>query len=66
MKKKKNNAYLEFLVTRIGWILIGLLLISGLFLGEISFFILFMALIGVGLVIGSIYDLYKDYKGIYK
>jgi hypothetical protein len=66
MRKKKNNAYLEFLVTRIGWILIGLLLISGLFLGEISFFILFMALIGVGLVIGSIYDLYKDYKGIYK
>ena len=66
MRKKKNNAYLEFLVTRIGWILIGLLLISGLFLGEVSFFILFMALIGVGLVIGSIYDLYKDYKGIYK
>lgn len=66
MKKKKNNAYLEFLVTRIGWILIGLLLISGLFLGEVSFFILFMALIGVGLIIGSIYDLYKDYKGIYK
>ena len=66
MRKKKNNAYLEFLVTRIGWILIGLLLISGLFLGEVSFFILFMALIGVGLIIGSIYDLYKDYKGIYK
>lgn len=66
MRKKKNNAYLEFLVTRIGWILIGLLLISGLFLGEVSFFILFMALIGVGLIIGSIYDLYKNYKGIYK
>lgn len=66
MRKKKNNAYLEFLVTRIGWILIGLLLISGLFLGEVSFFILFMALIGVGLIIGSIYDLYKDFKGIYK
>lgn len=66
MKKKKNNTELEFLVTRIGWILIGLLLISGLFLGEVSFFILFMALIGVGLVIGSIYDLYKDFKGIYK
>ena len=57
---------LEFIVVRIGWILIGLLLISGLFLGEVSFFILFMALIGVGLIIGSIYDLYKDFKGIYK
>lgn len=57
---------LEFIVVRIGWILIGLLLISGLFLGEVSFFILFMALIGVGLIIGSIYDLYKGYIGRYK